>query len=241
MASLENLQVRKLLAKGVVQSVGTDQPVAIRVRHLGAETVTSVIVTAATGIVFTGSATTDTVVFATHTTLAKVVAFLNGTGRWEAKLLDGLSTQASDDFLLGETITSGFDGNGNIVWDVKQDTSVALEIGTCISAHRDFDVPMGRSRVALKEIVYSVNMGTAAVDSVQIYKRKLGNSVLSVGTESKVLGLLSVDTTVTTINWASGEGEITAGIDEEIFVRVKDAATLADAGGNYVQVAGVIE
>lgn len=242
MASLESLQARNLLKKGVVLNFGTDQPVAIRIRHLGSETVTSVTVTTATNIVLVGSTTTDTVTFATDDTLAKVVARLNGTGRWEAKLLDALSGQASASKLLDGAITSGFDTNGNVVWDIKQDTSAALEIGACISPHRAFGVPMGRSRVHLREIKYGINMGTAAVDSVQIYRRKIGPMASNVvGTQSQVAGYLSVDTTETTINWASGEGFISSEVDEEIFVRVKDAATLADANTNYLQVVGEVE
>ena len=242
MASKESLEVRKLLSKGFVIAGGTDTPVAIRLRHLGSETVTSVTVTTATNIVLVGSTTTDTITFAANTTLGAVVAALNATGRWEAKLLDALSTQASASTLLDGAITSSYDINGNVIWDVKQDTSTALEIGFCLSAHRAFDVPMGRSRVHLQEIKYSVNMGTAAVDSVQVFRRKIGPMSPSViGTETKMFSYLSVDTTETTINWASGEGFVSGEVNEEIFVRVKDAATLADAGGNYVQLVGIIE
>jgi hypothetical protein len=245
MAGLQYLQERALSSKGIILSAGTDQPVAIRIRKIGSETATSVTVTTATNIVLVGSTTTDTIAFATYTTVGAVVNAINATGRWEAKLLDALSSQASASKLLDGAITSGFDANGNTVWDVAQDTSTALEIGVCLSAHRDFDTPKGRSRVHLKEIKYSVNMGTAAVDSVQVYRRKVGKPGMSTplawGTESKVVSYLSVDTTETTISWASGTGRITVGPDEEIFVRVKDAATLADATGNYVQVVGEIE
>lgn len=240
MASLESLSVRKLLAKGAILKVGTDTPVAIRIRHIGTSAVTSVTVTTGTNIVLIDAAGTTTSTFATDDTLAKVVARINAASNWEAKLLDGLGSQASVSKLLDGAITSGFDGNGNVVWDVKQDTSAALEMGVCLSPFRDFDSAKG-GRVTLKEVKYSVNMGTAAADSVQIYKRKLGNDVLGTGTESLVAGYLSVDTTETTINWASGEGYLTAGENEEIFVRVKDAATLADAAGNYVQVVGIVE
>ena len=243
MASLQSAQLRQILAKGVIQRVGTDTPVAIRIRKIGSETATSVTVTTGTNLVLVGSTTTDTVTFATDTTLAKVVARINGTGRWEAKLLDALSTQLSTSTLLDGAITSGFDGNGTVIWDVAHDTSTALELGTCLSAHRDFDMAKGQARVHLLQIKYGVNMGTAAVDSVQVYKRKLGNnsSPLAVGTETKLFGALSVDTTETTITWASGVGKITVGPDEELFIRVKDAATLADATSNYVEVVGVME
>lgn len=245
MAGLQYLQERALSSKGVILSAGTDQPVAIRVRKIGSETAVSVTIVTATSIALVGSTTTDTLLFATYTTLGAVVNAINATGRWEAKLLDGLSTQASASTLLAQAVTPGFDGNGNTVYDVNQDTSTALEIGVCLSAHRDFDTPKGRSRIHLKEIKYGVNMGTAAIDSVQVFKRKVGKPGMSTplawGPESKLVSYLSVDTTETTISWASGQGRITVGPDEEIFVRVKDAAALGDATSNYVQVVGEIE
>ena len=244
MASLDSLKVRKLLKKGIVQSVGTDTPVAIRIRHIGTTAVTSVTVTTATNIVLIDADGTTTSTFATDTTLNAVASRINAAANWECKILDALGAQASASTLLDGAITSGTDANGNVVWDVKQDTSTALELGTCISPHRDFDVTRGERIVSLLEIQYSVNMGTAAVDSVQVYKRKLPagtGAPLGGGTETKLIGILSVDTTATTVNWAvAGGGRITVGPDEELFIRVKDAATLADATGNYVTVVGEI-
>ena len=78
-----------------------------------------------------------------------------------------------------------------------------------------------------------------------VYNRALEQRIKSYKrrgtTETKVFGQLSVDTTETTLNLASGYGKISGAPDEEIFVRVKDAATLADAAGNFVRVIGILE
>lgn len=233
MSSLDTLKIRALTGSGVVLQAGTDTSVAIRVRKIGAETATSVTPTPATDIVLVGSTTTDTIAFATYTTLGAVVDKINATGRWEAKILDALRSQASASTLLTGAITASSDENGLVIYDVMNDTSTALEVAVCLSPKRNFDAPKGH-RVHLTEVVYSVNMGTAAADSFQVYKR---NGAI----ETKVFGVLSVDTTSTTLNFALGFGKLSAGTDEEFIVRVKDAATLADAAGNFVRVVGIIE
>ena len=235
MASLDSILIRQGLSSGATLQVGSDEPVAIRLRYIGTGTVTSVTVTTATNVVaITSDGGTDTYTFATYTTVGAVADAINKDGIFEAKVLDALRSQASASKLLDGAITSGTDGKGVVVWDVKNDTSTALELGVCLTNSRDFDAPKGH-RVHLQQVVYSVNMGTAAADSFQIYKRD------KAGTEVKVFGQLSVDTTETTLTLASGEGKISGDADGEIFVRVKDAATLADAAGNFVRVVGVLE
>ena len=233
MASYDGLKVRNLLKEGKVQVARTDTPVAIRLRKTGTETATSVTVTTATNIVLVGSTTTDTITFATYADYGSVVDAINATGRWEAKILDGLRSKASASTLVDGAITAGTDANGVVVWDVLQDTSASLQIATTLSAHRDFDVPNGH-KVGLQQVVYSVNMGTAAADSFQIWLRR-GK------TESQILGDLSIDTTETTYTFALGFGEITGRNEDEIIVLVKDAATLANATTNFVRVVGYVE
>jgi len=234
MASLDSLNVRAVLAKGTVVQAGTDAPVAIRLKNVSGGAVTSVTVTTATNIVMvTANGGTDTYAFATYTTVGAVVDAINNDGIFEAKILDCLRSLASASTLVDGAITAGTDANGVVVWDVKQDTSASLQIAVCLSAHRDFDLPKGH-RVNLQQVVYSVNMGTAAADSFQIYRRN--GSV-----ETKVLGALSVDTTETTLNLASGFGKLTSDDEGEFVVLVKDAATLADAAGNFVRVVGTLE
>lgn len=227
------MQYRNLSAEGSVIQAGTDQPVAFRIRKVGSETATSVTVTTATNIVLVGSTTTDTIAFATYTTYGSVIDAINATGRWQAKILDALLSKASASTIVTGLITPGTDANGVVVWDALQDTSASLQIAVCLSSNRDFDAPSAR-RVHLQELSYSVDMGTAAANSVLIYRRR-GK------TETQIFSALSVDTTATTINFAAGIGKISGKDGDEFVALVKDAATLADAAGNYVRVVGVIE
>lgn len=235
MSSLDALRTRYYAAQGTVIQAGTDAPVAIRLRALAAAgAVTSVTVTTATDIVMvTAGGGTDTYTFASYATIGALADAINKDGIFEAKVLDALRSLASDDFLLAGAITAGTDANGVRVWDVKTDTSASLQIAVALTPFRNFDAPKNR-RPKLQEVVYSVNMGTAAADSVQIWRRR--------GTvETQVFGALSVDTTLTTINFASGQGVITGQDGDEFIVLVKDAATLADAAGNFVRASGIIE
>jgi len=171
MASLDSLQVRKLLGKGTVIQAGTDTPVSFRLRKTGSETSTSVTVTTATNIVLVGSTTTDTIDWATYATIGAVVDKINSTGRWEAKVLDALRSQASANTLVTGAVSASTDANGVIIWDVPQDTSASLQIAVCLSPVREWDAPKGHL-AKLQEFKYSVNMNAAAADSAQIHRRR---------------------------------------------------------------------
>lgn len=239
MSSLDSVLVRKNLARGVVRQVGTDTPVAFRLKYIGTGAVTSVTVTSATNIVIiTTDGGTDTYTFATYTTVGAVVDAINADGIFEAKPLDALRSMNVDtnSELVNGAISSTTDADGTTVWDAKVDTSVALKISVALTpSYRfgSFVAPKGHC-VHLREIVYLVNTGAAAVDSVQVWTRKGA-------TETQLMGILSVDNTLTTINWASGEASISGGTDEDIIVVFKDAATLADDTGNFVRVVGLVE
>lgn len=231
MSSLDSLLTRQALAQGVVVQAGTDVPVALRLRYVGAGTVTSVTVTTGTNIVMvTSDGGTDTYAFATYATLGSLADAINSDGIFEAKVIDDLRSSATATQYVNGAITAGSDANGVRVWDVLVDTSAALRIPVALT-QRDFDAP--KRKVRLQEIVYSVNMGTAAADSTQVWLRRGA-------TETKIMGLLSVDTTETTIRFANGEGSISTRDGDEIIVLVKDAAALADAAGNFVRVVGQI-
>ena len=236
MASLDSLRIREKLATGVTRQNGTNGPIALRLRKVSAGTVTSVTVTTATDLVLiTSDGGTDTYTFSTYTTVGKLADAINGDGIFEAKVMDTLRSLNIDtsSFLLDGAITAGSDDNGVSVWDVKTDTSVSLQISVGLLPSYNFGAPSGH-RVQLQQVVYSVNMGTAAEDSFQIWRRR-GT------TETQVLGALSVDTTETTLNLALGYGSIGGADGDEIVVLVKDAATLADSTSNFVRVVGIQE
>ncbi len=242
MASTDFLNARALAKRGIVNSNGTDTPVGLRIRHKTGAAVTSVTVTAGTDIVLIDADGTTTSTFATDTTLGAVAARINASSAWEARVLDALRSLGSDNNLVDGAITEGT-WEGVTYWDAKIDTSVALQIGTSLSIDRHtFSSPKGKGklydqhRIKVLELQYGVNMGTAAVDSVQLWRRNI-----QTGIETQVLGLLSVDTTVTTINWASGLVSIDSLEGEEMIALVKDAATLADATTNFVRLSGFSE
>lgn len=235
MSSLDALRTRYYASEGTTLQAGTDAPVAIRLRYIGTGTVTSVTVdnTAEDFEFITSDGGTDTYTVADYATVGALADAINKDGIFEAKVLDALRSLSTDDTMVDGAITAGTDANGVRVWDIKQDTSASLQIAVALTPFRNFDAPKNR-RVHLQELRYSVNMGTAAADSVQIWRRRGA-------TETQVFGALSVDTTDTAITFASGVGKISGRDGDEFICLVKDAATLADAAGNYVRVTGIIE
>lgn len=230
--------VRALAAKGAVQVSRDDTPILIRLRYRGTGTVTSVTVTTATNIVLiTSDGGTDTYAFATYTTIAKLCAAINSDGIFQAVPLDCLTTDllSASNIVENTAITAGTDGNGVVVWDLHADTSVNKSITTTLSFHRDFDVNGKGHRVHVQEIVYNVNVNAAEANAVRIYQRTPG------GTETQIWGILSVDATATTVNWASGQGKITGCDNGDLIIRVQDSTSVTDASANLVQATGILE
>lgn len=235
MSSLEALRTRRYAAVGTVQTSRDDTPVAIRLRKVGSETATSVTVTTATNIVLVGSTTTDTFTFATYTTVGSLADAINATGRWEAVILDALRSDATtaSNFVTG-VVAAGADLNGVTVWDVTADTSVNKFMTATLSFKRNFDGPRRGHRVSLQEIKYYCDVNAAYANGVRVYIR-------NGATETQVYGIASVDATATTVNWASGQGTITAPEMADIVVRVIDGTSLTDTSSNFVSAAGILE
>ena len=231
MASKDSLTMRKLAAKGVVQQVATNTPVAFKLQHVASDTVTSVVVTSATDVVLTTSTGAKTYTFAALTTVGAIVDAINADGFFEAKVLDCLRSLGSDDNLVAGTLTITTDEDRVPCYKIFLNTDVSLQLGAVISPFRSFGAPKGHS-VKLQEIKYYGTI-TGAVDRVQVWIRK-GR------TETQVFGVLSVNATLTTINWASGAGFIGGGVDEEVVVLFKDAA-MSDATTNFLQISGLVE
>lgn len=232
MASLDSLRTRYYASRGIVRQVNNDENIAVRLRYLGSGTVTSVVVDQSVDVeLITSDGGTDTYLFSAHSTLGSLVDAINADGIFEAVVIDALRSENPDDFFVNGTISAGADGNGVVVWDLLEDTSAGATISNCLSPlSPDFDLPKGH-RVHLQEIVYNVDL-TAAADTLQIWKRK--------GTvETQLAGLTAVDATSTTVNFASGEGYLTGGIDEEIVVHF--TGTVINAAGNLVRVVGRYE
>ena len=241
MGSLDAALVRKALAKHVVGSVVDDGAVAIRLRYVGTGTVTSVTTVTGTGItMITSDGGTDAYTFATYTTVGTLVDAINGDGIFEAKVLDTIRSEATDDQFVNGAISSSVFRDGGVsttVWDVLVDTDAADYIAYRLTFDRGFEreaIKKGH-RVSLREIVYYMTMGTASsANSVRVYE-------IDGTTETQIARRATGATqTKTTINFASGEGFISADVGNDLVIYVTDAAFTDDAG-NYLEVTGLIE
>ena len=237
MSSLNALQTRRLAGEYKVHEVATDTPVAIRLKYVGTGTVTSVTVTTATNIVMvTSDGGTDTYAFATYATIGALVDAINKDGIFSAIVLDALRADATASQFVTGAITLSTCREGYSIWDVKVDTSAALYFAAALTPTDRLFWKTGRGhRVEAMELNYAINMGTAAAASALLYQREAN------GTETTLLSMLSVDTTATSITWASGQGRITAPEGASLIFKVKDAATLADAATNYLRIVGFVE
>lgn len=235
MASLDSLQTRSLSAKGDVRQVGSDAPIAIRLQYKGTGSVTSVTVTTATNIVMvTSDGGTDTYAFATYATVGALVDAINADGIFDAKVLDTVRSEATASQFVDGAISSSTE-DGETYYDVNVDTDAADYFAARLTFDRGFKKSHGKShRVHLQEIKYLIDLGTAAAGAVKVYK-------IDGTTETLVMSELSVDNTATTINFASGEGKLTAKEGEDIVVKIDDGGNLADDSGNYLRVTGIIE
>ena len=237
MASLDSAKVRQVLATGKIVKRVDDTPVAIRLWYVGTGSITSVTMTTATQLeIITSDGGTDTYAFATYATVGALADAINADGIFECIVLDTLRADATATQFINGAITASTSREGYRIWDLLVDTSAALYFAACLTPTDRLFWKTGKGhRVHAMELKYVVDMGTAAVNSALLYQREAN------GTETTLLSMLSVDTTETTISWASGQGRITAAEGASLIVKVKDAATLADATSNYLQIVGFVE
>lgn len=236
MPSRDSLEVRNLLAAGDVRQVGTDSPIAVRLKYVGSGTVTSVTVTTATNIVMvTSDGGTDTYAFATYATVGALVDAINADGIFKAKVLDTVRSEATASQFVDGAITAAAE-DGTMYYDVKVDTNAANYFAARLTYDRGFEKEtMKKShRVHLDEIVYLMNLATASANNVKVYR-------VNGTTETVVYKGLPVDNTATTINFASGNGRLSGANGEDIVVKIDDGGTLADAAGNLLRVVGTLE
>lgn len=233
MASFEGVYTRYLLRTGTVQQVIADTPVAIRLRYIGTGTVTSVTVTTGTNIVMvTSDGGTDTYAFATYTTIATLIGKINADGIFQAKVLDALLADATATQFVDGAITAGTDSNGVVSWDVLTDTSAALKVTATLTGNRDWDTnwfnaeKVGSHRAVLQSTVYYADVNAAYTNGFQIWRRR----GIPGRTETQIYGVPSVDATLTTLTFASGQGMISGYDGDEIVVRVIDGTSMSNTG-----------
>ncbi len=237
MGSLDSLSVRKLMAKGHVGQVTNLTSYPIRLRHIGSGAITSVVVTDATNIVLTSDGYTQTYPFAaglTYNTVGKLVDAINagacteaaGGQLWEAKVLDGLRSDTTTSkfvsaTLAAKTILTG-GGVSEIVYDIAYDTTVAAPyVAYRMTYDRGFlKGQKNQHRVHISEIKYFATLGSAAAAGLKIYEVE--------GTvETEIWRGTPTSGVTTTVNWASGEGKITANDGNDLVVYMAGNGTVA--------------
>ena len=236
MSSVDSLTVRALTATPTATTVVDDTPVAIRISHPGSQAVTSVTVTTAADIVLIETdgttATTDTLAFATYTTIGLLADAINALDNWSCKVLDALRTDATDGSELDDGAITSAVINGETVWDMLSDTSILKSMTYRCTNDRNVDInrPKGGHRVRLQEVVYNLDVNGALANGFQIWQY---DSVSK--TETQIYRKASLVATETTVNFASGEGSISGGVGNDIVVRVTDSTSLTDATANFLE------
>lgn len=170
MASKDGLETRNLLAKGIVRSNAEDTAVGIKIRYIGAGTVTSVDTTATTVVLITSDGGTDTYTFGAGTaTMGALADAINADGIFEAKVVDTLRSQATASAFNTATIAASVDADGLVVYKLLMDTSGATTQALCFGPMDSFQYVKGH-RVHLLQIDYIIN-NTAAAATLKIYSR----------------------------------------------------------------------
>lgn len=236
MSSLQALQTRSLLSKGVIGQVGDDLGVLFTLKYKGTGSVTSVIVTTATDITLTttdGGA--DAYTWASYTTIGALVDKINADGIFEAKILDALSTTPTGSGLaIAGTLTAGANGE----YAVKSDTT-----GANFLAYRlTFDRTLGNSpkfamshRVHLQEIITDLTLGGGAdANSFKVYE---STPAFKGRVETVVYQKTPTSGSISTTNWASGNGKITASEGNDLIIVISDATSITGT----ITVTGEIE
>jgi len=243
MASLDSVNIRKALTSGVVRQRADDASKALRIRYIGAAGTASINVTVATQVAMIDATASVAYTWANYATMGALADAINASGLWEVKLLDCLRGDVTlNSFKTGGVITSGTDENGVVVWDLVHDNNITSNSSffatVCLSPFYNFDSPKGH-RVHVRQLDYCQNVSAAEAGAVRLYKRKDEDS------EILIWSNVSVDstggTTVTSHTFASGEGYISGGDNEEFIFRVQDATSITDADGNLVRIVGFIE
>lgn len=242
MSSLNSVLYKEASARNVSDVVLDDGPIAIRLKYIGDGVVTSVIMTTANNITFIsvdsdGTTQTDAYVFGTYTNMGLLADKINSDGRFEAKILDALRTDetGNSDFLSNTTITISADG----YYDCLIDTSVAQNAGNdFIYTYRvtydrgvNTGLVAGSHRVRLSEVLYNVDVNGIEAGGFQIFEWDATNKK-----ETLIYQRASVDATNATINFASGNKTLDAGIGNDLIVRVKDTTSITDQTANFLNV-----
>lgn len=128
--------------------------------------------------------------------------------------------------------------NGTSYFDVLVDASAANYLAYCLTFDREVGVNVklrDQHRVNLQEIAYLVTLGGGAdANGLRIYERTPSDRG---NVETLIFQKLPVTGSATTVNWASGNGKITAGNGNSLVVKILDATSVTGS----LTVSGLVE
>lgn len=219
MASLDMLQIRNLLKKGVIGQIGDDLSVAITVKYCGKGSPVSVVV-AATKVTLKSSLSETELKFEDFSTVGAMVDAINSQGEWCAKPMDALSNTAlDDDYLITGTLVADEDGQFNL----KLDTSEVNFMAYRLTYDRTFGTNQklrNGHRVSILEIITDLTLGDGSdVNAFKIYESHGGKDKL-------IYQKTPTSGSISTTNWASGNGKITGGEGSDLVVVVNDSTSI---------------
>ena len=242
--STDFLLTRFYAAEPTSARVLDDGSIAIRIKDVAGGTGTPTVVFTDTFSDLTitdsdGNISTWDLSAAAYNTMGELVDAINGTAGFEAKLLDALRSDSSNDAFVLATVTSAV-VDGETVFDCKVDTSNVDAIDS--SCHLTYRVtydrsvvsnkPKGAHRVKLTKFTYNADVSAAEAAAIRIYKWDTVNK-----TETLIWAAKSVDGAGSSANDTShtfAEG-LTAGEGNDLIVRVTDATSLTDNACNFLQ------
>jgi len=185
----------------------------------------------------TSDGDTDTYTFEAYATIGALVDAINADGIFEARVLDALRSDATATQFIDGAITAGV-VNGTSYYDVLVDASAADYLAYCLAVDREVGSNVklrDQHRVHLQEIITNVTQGGGAdAGSLVLYERTPSNRG---NVETLLFSKTPTSGSAATINWASGNGKITAGNGNELIVKVYDAtSTTGD-----ITITGIVE
>lgn len=232
MGSQDYAQTRSLLAQEKLIRVVDDEPVVLRIKHVGSgttQTPTVVLSDTSSTLTLTDGAADATAIdlsAGAYNTVGEVADYIQGLASWDCVILDALRDDATDNVWPDGAITAAIK-EGESVFDVLSDTSALAAYRLRIAYDRSVGRtrPKGSHRVTLKKINYNIDH-TAAQGVVKIYE------VTNDGkTETQVFdGGLSVDATDTEHDLGNGT---TPGENNDLVIAVD--GTVVDANANFLQ------
>jgi hypothetical protein len=232
MASLDGVLTRQALAQTTGISVGSDTPVALRIRNTAGLAVTSIDVDNGSELITLTDSSGAPTVDMNGKTIGQVADAINALANWECLVLDCLRSDSCDDKLVDETISTPTVVNGVSVFDTHIDTSVTKSLTVRCTFNRvpNQEIDVTDRRVRINEIAYNATLGSGGQSAGLLVYEVKGS------TETLVVSKTSVSASTTQLYILNGATWLDGAFGADLVVRLVDATSITDAAANFVQV-----